>query len=73
MPKVNGRFQSAVTGIPVVNSACDGRAHPTGVMGSMDLESDPEYHSIQPRQTAIASPAAGCRPSSREASRRATE
>lgn len=44
---LNGWFQSAVTGIPVVDAACDGRAHPTGVMGSMGLESDPEYHSIQ--------------------------
>lgn len=44
---LNGWFQSAVTGIPVVDAACDGRAHPTGVMGSMGLEGDPEYHSIQ--------------------------
>ncbi len=31
---LNGWFQSAMIGIPVVDAACDGRAHPTGVMGS---------------------------------------
>jgi uncharacterized protein len=44
---LNGWFQSAVTGIPVADAACDGRAHPTGVMGSMGLDRDEGYHSIQ--------------------------
>jgi hypothetical protein len=44
---LNGWFQSAVTGIPVADAACDGRAHPTGVMGSMGLEADDRYRSIQ--------------------------
>lgn len=43
---LNGWFQSAVTGIPVVDAACNGRAHPTGVMGSMGLDSQPDYWSI---------------------------
>jgi uncharacterized protein len=44
---LNGWFQSAVTGIPVADAACNGRAHPTGVMGSMGLERDPGYNSVQ--------------------------
>src|SRR5574341_1378546 len=44
---LNGWFQSAVTGIPVVDAACDGRAHPTGVMGSIGLERDAAYRSVQ--------------------------
>jgi len=44
---LNGWFQSAVTGIPVADAACDGRAHPTGVMGSMGLDRDERYRSIQ--------------------------
>ncbi len=38
---------SAVLDIPVVDIPCDGRAHPTGVMGSMGLHRDPSYISIQ--------------------------
>jgi len=34
---MNGWFQSAVLGIPVVDAPCNGRAHPTGLMGSMGL------------------------------------
>lgn len=34
---VNGMLQSAVTSIPVVDAACNGRAHPTGPMGSIGL------------------------------------
>jgi len=44
---LNGWFQSAVTGIPVADAACDGRAHPTGLMGSMGLDRDGSYRSIQ--------------------------
>jgi len=44
---LNGWFQSAVTGIPVADAACDGRAHPTGIMGSMGLDRDESYHSVQ--------------------------
>ncbi|MFZ5822926.1 MAG: DUF917 domain-containing protein [Bacillota bacterium] len=43
---LNGWFQSAVTGIPVVDAACNGRAHPTGVMGSMGLDTRSDYWSV---------------------------
>lgn len=39
---INGLLQSAVTGIPVIDAACNGRAHPTGPMGSMGLPSSEE-------------------------------
>lgn len=35
---VNGMLQSAVTDVPVVDAACNGRAHPTGPMGSIGLD-----------------------------------
>jgi DUF917 family protein len=44
---VNGWFQSAMTGIPVVDAPCNGRAHPTGQMGSMCLDRLPDYRSVQ--------------------------
>ena len=44
---INGWFQSAVTGIPVVDAPCNGRAHPTGSMGSMNLSERPDYVSVQ--------------------------
>jgi len=44
---VNGWFQSAMTGIPVVDAPCNGRAHPTGQMGSMCLDKLPDYQSMQ--------------------------
>ncbi len=44
---VNGWIQSACTGIPVIDSPCNGRAHPTGLMGSMNLHKDKNYISIQ--------------------------
>jgi DUF917 family protein len=34
---VNGWFQSAVSGMPVLDFACNGRAHPTSLMGSLGL------------------------------------
>ncbi|MFC5972971.1 DUF917 family protein [Halomarina salina] len=37
---VNGLLQSAVTGLPIVDAACNGRAHPTGPMGSMGLSAE---------------------------------
>ncbi|AUV84185.1 hypothetical protein C2R22_21680 (plasmid) [Salinigranum rubrum] len=37
---VNGLLQSAVTGLPLVDAACNGRAHPTGPMGSIGLAND---------------------------------
>lgn len=44
---VNGWFQSAITGIPVVDIPCNGRAHPTGSMGSMNLSEQAGYISYQ--------------------------
>jgi len=44
---VNGWFQSAITGIPLVDFACNGRAHPTGAMGSMNLSEVEGYVSHQ--------------------------
>lgn len=44
---VNGWFQAAVLGIPVVDAPCNGRAHPTGMMGSMGLHQLPQYLSVQ--------------------------
>ncbi|GIP37824.1 hypothetical protein J31TS4_11040 [Paenibacillus sp. J31TS4] len=44
---VNGWFQSALTGIPLVDFACNGRAHPTGSMGSLNLSEQDGYVSHQ--------------------------
>ena len=44
---VNGWFQSAVLGIPVVDAPANGRAHPIGAMGSMGLHRNPAYRSHQ--------------------------
>lgn len=44
---LNGWFQSAVTGLPVVDAPCNGRAHPTGLMGAMGLNSVADYFSRQ--------------------------
>lgn len=40
---VNGWYQSAVLGIPVLDAPCNGRAHPLGLMGSMGLHRLTEY------------------------------
>jgi len=44
---LNGWFQSAMLGIPVVDAPCNGRAHPTGSMGSMGLHKSKSYVSMQ--------------------------
>ncbi|MDI6600663.1 MAG: DUF917 family protein [Thermoanaerobacteraceae bacterium] len=44
---VNGWVISAATGIPIVDAPCNGRAHPTGVMGSIGLNRVVGYESIQ--------------------------
>ena len=43
----NGWISAALMGLPVVDAPCNGRAHPTGVMGSMGLHRDPHYVSRQ--------------------------
>lgn len=47
---VNGWLQAAVLGLPLVDAPCNGRAHPTGVMGSMGLHRQSGFIS---RQTAV--------------------
>ncbi|MCX7788329.1 MAG: DUF917 family protein [Spirochaetes bacterium] len=47
LASVNGWFQSAVLGIPVVDAPCNGRAHPMGTMGSMGLHRKEGYLSVQ--------------------------
>ena len=44
---VNGWFQAAVTGLPVIDLPCNGRAHPTGSMGAMNLHQVEGYISHQ--------------------------
>lgn len=43
---VNGWLQAASLGLPLLDCPCNGRAHPTGVMGSLGLHRDPAYTSI---------------------------
>jgi uncharacterized protein len=43
----NGWVQSAVLGTLVIDAAGDGRAHPTGKMGSLGLAADPEHETVQ--------------------------
>ena len=43
----NGWILSAITGIPMVDAPSNGRAHPTGTMGSMGLNLLPHYQTIQ--------------------------
>ncbi len=43
----NGWMVAALTGKPMVDAACNGRAHPTGVMGAMGLHALPGYKSVQ--------------------------
>ncbi len=43
----NGWIPAALMGLPVIDAPADGRAHPTGVMGSMGLHKLKDYVSIQ--------------------------
>ncbi len=43
----NGWVPAAMMGLPLVDALCNGRAHPTGAMGSMGLHKDPDYVSRQ--------------------------
>ncbi|MDR2527994.1 MAG: DUF917 family protein [Synergistaceae bacterium] len=43
----NGWVPAALMGLPLVDALCNGRAHPTGTMGSMGLHKNPEYVSQQ--------------------------
>lgn len=44
---VNGWVQSAVLRLPIVDAPCNGRAHPTALMGAMGLHLVPDYLSRQ--------------------------
>lgn len=44
---VNGWIPAAVYNVPIVDAPANGRAHPTGVMGSLGLHKLKEYTSIQ--------------------------
>ncbi|HVB09931.1 MAG TPA: DUF917 family protein [Bacillota bacterium] len=41
-----GLAESSATGLPVIDAPCNGRAHPTGVMGSLGLDADPAYSTV---------------------------
>lgn len=43
----NGWLLSAMAGIPLIDAPCNGRAHPTGMMGSMGLSRRSDYQTIQ--------------------------
>lgn len=46
MGTVNGWLQAATTGLPLLDCPCNGRAHPTGIMGALGLHRDPTYTSM---------------------------
>lgn len=44
---INGWLQSVLLNVPVVDAPCNGRAHPTGIMGSLNLHEQKDYKSMQ--------------------------
>lgn len=44
---INGWILSAMTGIPLIDAPCNGRAHPTAPMGSMGLSQLEDYKTVQ--------------------------
>lgn len=44
---INGWLQSAATGLPFLDAPANGRAHPTGTMGALNLTEVPHYQSLQ--------------------------
>ncbi|OWQ86907.1 hypothetical protein CDN99_19570 [Roseateles aquatilis] len=44
---VNGWVQSAQLGLPVLDLACNGRAHPSSLMGALGLHRQDDYVSLQ--------------------------
>jgi hypothetical protein len=47
MATINGWVLSAVSGIPIIDAPCNGRAHPTATMGSMGLSKNKDYRTWQ--------------------------
>ena len=43
----NGWVPAAILGLSLVDAPCNGRAHPTGLMGSMGLHRIKDYISVQ--------------------------
>ncbi|MDY3868134.1 MAG: DUF917 family protein [Pyramidobacter sp.] len=43
----NGWLPAAMSGLPIIDAPCNGRAHPTGTMGSMALHRDKKFISCQ--------------------------
>lgn len=43
----NGWVLAAMTGLPLIDAPCNGRAHPTGVMGALGLAEEEGYCSTQ--------------------------
>lgn len=43
----NGWIAAAVNHLPVIDAACNGRAHPTGIMGAMSLHRKDGYQTVQ--------------------------
>lgn len=43
----NGWIAAAANGLPMIDSACNGRAHPTGAMGAMGLADEPGFVTMQ--------------------------
>lgn len=43
----NGWIAAAANKVPIIDAACNGRAHPTGVMGAMSLDTIPDYRTAQ--------------------------
>ena len=46
MATINGWLQAARLGLPLLDCPCNGRAHPTAVMGSLGLHRDENYRAI---------------------------
>ncbi|MFE3572823.1 DUF917 family protein [Lysinibacillus sp. NPDC059133] len=44
---INGWLQSVLLNVPVLDAPCNGRAHPTGIMGSLNLHEQKDYKSMQ--------------------------
>lgn len=44
---INGWIQAAILNIPLIDAPCNGRAHPTGTMGSMGLNNVENFISYQ--------------------------
>ncbi|HYP83637.1 DUF917 family protein [Variovorax sp.] len=44
---VNGWVHAALCGLPLIDLACNGRAHPSSVMGALGLHKESDYLSIQ--------------------------